>query len=47
MTYRDYLIQNYDQEQPTVGDLLNTVAPEEKETTYTNSSFWKWLDKYF
>lgn len=47
MTYRDYLIQNYDQEQPTVGDLLNTVASEEEETTYTNSSFWKWLDKYF
>ena len=47
MTYRDYLIQNYDSTQPTVWDLVNTLSTEEKETTYKTSSFWKWLDKYF
>ncbi len=47
MTYRDYVVQNYDITVPTVGDLINTVAPEEKEISYNSRSFWKWLDKYF
>lgn len=47
MTYRDYVVQNYDNDTPTIGDLINTVASEEKETSYNSRSFWKWLDKYF
>lgn len=47
MTYRDYLVQNYDENKPTIGDLINTIDTEESETTYTNRSFWQWLDKYF
>lgn len=47
MTYRDYLVQNYDINDPTIWDLINTLNTEETETTYNSSSFWRWLDKYF
>lgn len=47
MTYRDYLIQNYDENQPTIWDLINSVDNDETQTKYNNRIFWKWLDKYF
>ncbi|MDD3262723.1 MAG: hypothetical protein PHR61_02650 [Candidatus Absconditabacteria bacterium] len=47
MTYRDYLSENYDLDSPTIGDLINTIDTDEKQTTYKNRLFWKWLDKYF
>lgn len=47
MTYRDYLVQNYDENKPTIWDLMNTLATDETQTTYNSRSFWKWLDKYF
>ncbi len=47
MTYRDYMVDNYNLESTTTSDLMNTLQTEEKETVYKNSSFWKWLDKYF
>ena len=47
MTYRDYLVQNYDENSPTIGDLMNTIDTNESQTTYNSWSFWRWLDKYF
>lgn len=47
MTYRDYLSENYDLDSPTIWDLINTIDTDEKQTTYKNRLFWKWLDKYF
>jgi hypothetical protein len=47
MTYRDYLVNNYDVNDPTIWDLINSIATEEEQTTNRNSRFWRWLDKYF
>lgn len=47
MTYRDYMVQNYDTDHPTIGDLINTTDTNETQTTNNNRSFWQWLDKYF
>lgn len=47
MTYRDYLVQNYNENQPTIWDLINDLDTDETQTTYNSRSFWKWLDKYF
>lgn len=47
MTYRDYLVQNYDENKPTLWDLINSIDTDENQTTYSNRSFWQWLDKYF
>jgi hypothetical protein len=47
MTYRDYLVGNYDVDKPTAWDLINTIQTEEKETTFRNSAFRRWLDKLF
>lgn len=47
MTYRDYISDNYNLDNPTIWDLINTIDTDEEQTTYKNRLFWKWLDKYF
>jgi len=47
MTYRDYIYENYNLDNPSIGDLVNALDTDETKTKYKTRSFWKWLDKYF
>jgi len=47
MTYRDYLVDNYDNDTPSIWDIANSINTQESEITYRSSAFWKLLEKYF